>query len=54
VRAIAGTLFLAGVGRAAAWWKTGRPHPLQQALLVVELGAPPLVLLGQARRAQRA
>jgi Domain of unknown function (DUF4345) len=49
VRALAGTLFLAGLGRAGAWLTVGKPHPLQQALLAIELAAPPLVLAEQAR-----
>jgi hypothetical protein len=51
VRSLAGALFLAGVGRAAASFAAGRPHELQRALLVVELAAPPLIVSWQARLA---
>ena len=51
VRALAGTLFLAGVARAGAWVSVGRPHPFQQFLLAAELAIPPLVLAQQARAA---
>jgi hypothetical protein len=54
VRALAGTLFLAGLGRAGAWLTVGRPHPFQQALLAIELAAPPLVVAEQARLRRRA
>ena len=49
VRALAATLFLAGVGRAGAWLTVGKPHPLQRVLLAIELAAPPLVVAEQAR-----
>jgi hypothetical protein len=49
VRALAATLFLAGLARAGAWVATGRPHPAQQALLAIELAAPPLVVAQLAR-----
>ena len=50
VRAVAGSLFLAGLARAGGWAAAGRPHPVQQALLAIELGAPPAVLVWQARQ----
>jgi Domain of unknown function (DUF4345) len=50
VRALAGALFLGGVARAAAWRAAGTPHPLQRALLAVELAVPAL-LAGAARAA---
>jgi uncharacterized protein DUF4345 len=49
VRALAGALFLAGLARAGGWLAAGPPHPLQRALLVVELAAPPTVVACQAR-----
>lgn len=52
VRAAAGTLFLAGVGRAGGWAAAGRPTPVQRALLAIELAAPPLVTAWQARVAR--
>jgi hypothetical protein len=53
VRALAAALFLAGLGRAGAWLTVGKPHPLQRALLAIELAAPPLVVFEQARRRPR-
>jgi Domain of unknown function (DUF4345) len=49
VRAIAGALFAAGLARANGWRVAGRPHPIQRALLVVELVLPPLLVAMQAR-----
>ncbi len=49
VHALAATLFLAGLGRTGAWLAVGKPHPLQRALLAVELAAPPLIELEHAR-----
>jgi hypothetical protein len=49
VRALAGALLLAGLGRAGGWRAVGRPHRLQIALLVIELGAPPATVAWQAR-----
>jgi uncharacterized protein DUF4345 len=46
---LAAALFLAGLGRAGAWLTVGKPHPVQRALLAIELAAPPLALLEQAR-----
>jgi Domain of unknown function (DUF4345) len=54
VRALAGALFLSGLARAGAWRANGRPHPLQRALLAVELGLPPLLVGAQARAASEA
>jgi len=53
VRALAGALLLAGLGRAGGWLAVGRPHRLQIALLVIELGAPPPIVAWQARLAAR-
>jgi Domain of unknown function (DUF4345) len=50
LNATAAALFLAGAGRAGAWVAVGKPHPLQRALLAIELAAPALVLLERARR----
>jgi hypothetical protein len=49
VHALAAALFLAGLGRAGAWLTVGKPHPLQRALLAIELAAPPLVVREYAR-----
>lgn len=49
LRALAAALFLAGLGRAGAWLTVGKPHPLQRALLVIELATPPLIVADQAR-----
>jgi Domain of unknown function (DUF4345) len=54
VRALAGALFLGGLARAAAWRASGRPHPLQRALLAIELAVPPLLLGAQERAARLA
>ena len=47
VRALAGALFLAGLARASGWRAVGAPHPLQRALLAIELGGPPAVVAWQ-------
>ena len=52
VRAVAGTLFLAGLARAGGWAAAGRPTPLQRALLGIELVAPPVLTAWQARVAR--
>jgi len=49
VRAVAGTLFLAGVARAGGWLAAGRPHPVQRALLAIELAAPPAIAVWQSK-----
>jgi Domain of unknown function (DUF4345) len=49
VRALMGTLFLAGLARASGWRGVARPHLLQRALLVIELGLPPLIVAWQAQ-----
>ena len=49
VAAAAGALFLAGVARAGAWRAAGRPHPVQQALLGIELAGPPAMVAWQRR-----
>ena len=48
VRPLAGALFLAGLARAGGWLGVGRPHPLQRALLVIELAGPPAIVAWQA------
>jgi hypothetical protein len=53
VRALAGALLLAGLGRVGGWLAAGRPDRLQVALLVIELGAPPATVAWQARLAAR-
>ena len=53
VRAFAGALFLAGLARAGGWLAVGPPHRRQRGLLVIELAAPPLIVLWQARLAVR-
>jgi Domain of unknown function (DUF4345) len=49
VRALAGALFLAGLARGGGWVAAGPPHPLQRALLVLELAGPPAIVAWQAR-----
>jgi Domain of unknown function (DUF4345) len=49
VRALAGALFAAGLARATGWVAAGRPHPLQRALLAIELGAPAPIVAWQSR-----
>jgi uncharacterized protein DUF4345 len=49
VRALAGTLFLAGLARAGGWLAVGKPHGAQHALLLVELATPPAIVGWQAR-----
>lgn len=51
VRALAGTLLLAGLARAGGWLAVGAPHPAQRGLLAIELAGPPLVVAWQARLA---
>jgi Domain of unknown function (DUF4345) len=49
VRALAGTLLLAGLARAGGWIAVGPPQRLQRGLLVIELAAPPLIVGWHAR-----
>lgn len=49
VRELAGALFAAGLARAYGWRVRGRPHPLQIALLVIELGGPVAAVAYQER-----
>ena len=49
VRAAAGALFGAGLARAGGWLAAGPPHPVQRALLALELGVPPALVLWQRR-----
>ena len=49
VRGLAGALFLAGLARAGGWPAAGKPHPLQRALLAVELTLPPVIVVLQSR-----
>ena len=44
VRAIAGTLLLAGLARAGGWAAAGAPHPTQRVLLALELALPPAIV----------
>jgi hypothetical protein len=48
VRAVAGALMLAGLSRAGGWLAAGPPHPVQRALLAIELAAPPVMVGWQA------
>jgi hypothetical protein len=54
VRALAAALFAAGMARAGGWIGAGKPHPLQRALLAIELAAPAAVVALQARVARAA
>jgi hypothetical protein len=47
VRALAGTLFMAGLARAGGWFAMGPPHPVQRGLLTIELVAPVVVVAWQ-------
>jgi hypothetical protein len=47
VRALAGTLFAAGLARAGGWVAMGAPHPVQRGLLAIELTAPVVVVAWQ-------
>jgi hypothetical protein len=49
VRALAGALLLSGLARAGAWCAAGAPHPVQRALLAIELSLPPLLVAAQER-----
>lgn len=49
IRAVAGVLMLAGLGRAGGWVAHGAPHPVQRALLIVELALPPAMVALQER-----
>ena len=49
VRGLAAALFGAGLARAGGWAWVGKPHPLQQALLFLELAIPPAVVAAQER-----
>ena len=51
VRALAATLFLAGLARAGGWLAVGRPSRLQRRLLIIELATPPAVVAWQSRLA---
>ena len=51
VRALVGILFVAGLARGLAWAMSGRPHGLFVALMVIELVAPPLIVVWQSRLA---
>ena len=53
VNELAATLLLGGLARAGGWLAAGKPHPLQRALLAIELAAPPIVLLEAARLRRR-
>jgi hypothetical protein len=52
VRAMASALFVAGLARAGGWLAVGKPHGVQQALLAIELGAPPLMVAWESRLAR--
>jgi hypothetical protein len=54
LRGVAAALLLAGLARGGGWLAAGRPHPLQRALLAVELLAPPALVAWQARLVARA
>jgi hypothetical protein len=49
VKGLAAAMFLGGLGRVGAWLAAGRPHPLQRALLALELAVPPLLVSESAR-----
>jgi hypothetical protein len=43
VAALAAALFGGGLARTWAWRRSGAPHPIQRALLALELGVPPAI-----------
>jgi hypothetical protein len=49
LRIIFGCGFLAGCARLTGWWVEGYPGPLAVAILSIELGGMPLLLLWHAR-----
>jgi hypothetical protein len=49
VQALMSVLFVAGLARALGWLAVGKPHTLQRGLLAIELAAPPLITVWQAR-----
>lgn len=54
IRALSGCVFASGLGRLAAWRQVGPPHPLQRALLGIELAGPAAIVGWQARLQSRA
>ena len=53
VRALAAAMFCGGVARALAWADVGRPHAFFVALTIAELIGGPLLVLWQAKAAER-
>jgi len=51
LRSLAGVMFAGGLARARGWAANGRPHPVQLALLTLELGVPPVLVAAQSRAA---
>ncbi|WP_226355212.1 DUF4345 domain-containing protein [Pseudonocardia sp. ICBG601] len=49
VRGVAAATFVGGLARLAAARRSGRPHPLFQALTVIELLTPPALLLARQK-----
>ncbi|HEX5741153.1 MAG TPA: DUF4345 domain-containing protein [Pilimelia sp.] len=54
LRAVSGIVFAAGAARVLAMAVSGRPHPIFQAAMVLELVAPPVLVLWQHRVAREA
>lgn len=48
-RALCGAIFIGGIGRALSLLQVGMPSPVIAAVMVVELLAPPLLVLAQWR-----
>ncbi|WP_200954395.1 MULTISPECIES: DUF4345 domain-containing protein [unclassified Nocardioides] len=43
------SLFVGGLARLRSWQQTGRPHPVTVGAVVLELAAPPLLVVWQQR-----
>lgn len=53
-RALCGAIFIGGIGRVLSLLQVGVPSPVVVAVMVVELVAPPLLVLAQWRVARAA
>ena len=47
------TLFVGGLARLRSWQQRGRPHPVTVGAVVLELAAPPLLVVWQRRIGSR-
>jgi hypothetical protein len=53
VNRLLATLFVGGLARLRSWRQRGQPHPVAVVATLLELGAPPLLVLWQRRIAAR-